>query len=126
LHPLMESTMPLKTIASTQKRPGPFIFVSFSFRLGPSRPHLEIFGNWLQAGGTATRVEKLYSSRHSDFVSPNTAALLAGLNLRRHQADVVHVGGPANIYDVGNVGKVHIVVALDEHHALGAVGVNLL
>jgi hypothetical protein len=51
--------------------------------------------------------------------------LLASLDLRRHQADVIHVGGSTDIDDVSDISEIHIVVAADEHHTLGAVGVDL-
>lgn len=51
--------------------------------------------------------------------------LLACHDLRRHQPDVIHVGCLADIDGIGNIGEVHIVVTLDEHHAFRAVGINL-
>jgi hypothetical protein len=50
---------------------------------------------------------------------------IARPDLGRHQSDVIHVGRAANIDDVGNICEIHIVVALDEHDALGAVGIDL-
>ena len=65
------------------------------------------------------------TNAHSDQVSPDTASLLTLLDLRRHEADVVHVGGLSDIDYVGDIGKVHIVVAPDKHDALGAIGINI-
>src|SRR5271157_32152 len=57
----MESTMPAKATASAVFRAGPFMFVSFSFRSRLSFARLEFLGNWPRAGGSETRMEKLYS-----------------------------------------------------------------
>jgi hypothetical protein len=51
--------------------------------------------------------------------------LLAGLDLRRHDTDVVHVRRLGDVDHVGNGREVHVIVAPDEHDALGAVGVDL-
>jgi hypothetical protein len=37
---------------------------------------------------------------------------------------MIHVGGVADIDDFRDLSEVHIVVALDEHDALGAVGID--
>ncbi len=50
--------------------------------------------------------------------------LLPGHDLGRHESDVIHVGRAADIDYLRNIGEIDIIVALDEHDTLGAVGVN--
>ena len=124
LQPLMPMTMPVKVAASAQKRAVRIIFVSFSFRLGPAGRAWKL-SSQTRLRPAAARAKKLYSSTPPDQVSPDTASLLASLDLGRHQPDVVDVCGLANIDNIGNVGKVHIVVAPYKHHAFGAIGINV-
>src|SRR5208283_5269044 len=51
--------------------------------------------------------------------------LLSGHDLWRHESYVIHVGRAADIDHLGNIREIHIVVAFNEHDALGAVGINL-
>jgi hypothetical protein len=50
---------------------------------------------------------------------------LAGLNLWRHQSNVVNVCRTANVDHVGNIPEVQIVIAANEHDALGAIRIDL-
>src|ERR1035441_7181666 len=51
--------------------------------------------------------------------------LLSSHDLWRHQADVIHVRRMADVNDFGDVSEVHVIVALDEHDALRAIGIDL-
>ena len=64
-----------KSTASAQKRAGPFMFVSFSFRLGPAGRAWNTLAAGRGRERTETRAKKLYSSSRPDQVSPDTASL---------------------------------------------------
>ena len=57
--------------------------------------------------------------------SLGSCRLVTGHDLGRHQSDVIHAGRSRDIDDFSNVSEVDIVVALDEHDPLGAIGIDL-
>ncbi len=51
--------------------------------------------------------------------------LLAGHYLRSHDANVIHVRRMSYVNDIRDGREVHVIVALDEHHPLRTIGVNV-
>jgi len=56
---------------------------------------------------------------------PRNCLLLARNNPGGHQTDVIHARGAPNINDLRHIAEINLVIALDEHDALGAIGVDI-
>src|SRR5580693_1358561 len=134
----MESTMPAKAAANTVLRAVPFMSFSFSFR--PRFESARLEPSRLAAGARfRNQAEKIVHLSPSQGEPPpaevtalgknwslnRSASLLSGHDLRCHQSNVIHTGRLGDIDHVGHGAEVHIVFALDEHDALGAVGIDI-
>jgi hypothetical protein len=65
---------------------------------------------------------RLHTGSASEFCKKKTlpARLAACFNLGGDQTNLVYACGMRNVNDISDIGKRNIVVALDEHHLLGA------